>query len=162
MAAGTGANDTTRPSQRWHLLTGYYGLLQVLHLLVLGYGLKVYLQTGTFGFPAPPPEAGWTEQAEWFLVGNGVLDALIGIVAIIFVIGYFGKRTWSQALGLVCLTASLCSGGFFIIGTLASGAWRSHPGNYAGLVLVFLPVLLLFGMMIRTAMHKSPAALALV
>ena len=148
--------QSAQPSFFFRLLTGYYGFLQAVHLLILAYGLIVYIQSGTIGFPAPPPEVGWTGQAEAFLLGNGALDSIIGVAAILFVIGFFRQREWSQALGLVCLTASLCSGGFFVIGTLASGAWRVHPANYAGLVLVFTPVVMLFLMMIQSAWRSSP------
>jgi len=149
-------NERALPSFSLRLLTGYYGLLQVVHLFVLAFGLKVYIQSGTIGFPAPPPRPGWEEQAEAFLLGNGALDAIIGVAAILFVIGFFKQQEWNQALGLVCVTASLCSGGFFVVGTILSGAWVAHPANYVGLVLVFAPAGMLFIMMIQSAWRKSP------
>ena len=51
-------NERAQPSFSSRLLTGYYGLLQVVHLFVLAYGLNVYIQSGTIGFPAPPPRPG--------------------------------------------------------------------------------------------------------
>ena len=149
-------NERAQPSFSSRLLTGYYGLLQVVHLFVLAYGLNVYIQSGTIGFPAPPPRPGWTEQAEAFLLGNGALDAIIGVAAILFVIGFFKQQEWNQALGLVCVAASLCSGGFFVVGTILSGAWATHPAKYAGLVLVFTPVAWLFILLFRDAMRRSP------
>jgi hypothetical protein len=47
-------------------------------------------------------------------------------------------------IGIICVTASLCSGGFFVIGTILSGAWAFNPLNYIGLVIVFTPVVALF------------------
>ncbi|TFH36719.1 MAG: hypothetical protein E4G99_04265 [Anaerolineales bacterium] len=142
------------------LLTGYYGLVQVLHLVVLACGLVGYIQSGTIGFPAPAPLEGWTDQAEAFLLGNGALDAIIGAGAILFVIGFYKGKEWNRTLGLICLTASLCSGGFFIFGTAASGAWQVHPANYAGLILVFTSVVVLYLMMIRSALRAVAPAIA--
>jgi hypothetical protein len=131
----------TRPLRR---LTIYYGLLQIAHLLVLGFGLLYYIRTGTISFPAPPPTGGWDEQAIYFLLGNGILDAIIGVGALIYVIRFIRGKPGSELIGVVCVTASLCSGGFFVVGTVLSGAWTINPVNYFGLVIVFVPVIALF------------------
>ncbi len=137
---------------RWlRSLIIYYGVLQILHLVVLGFGLLVYLWTGTFGFPAPPPVDGWSRQATFFLIGNGVIDAIIAAAALISVDSFLKDRVWAIPLGLICVTASLVSGAFFVLGTAMSGAWVIHPLNYFGLVLVFTPVLFLFVLLARAA-----------
>jgi hypothetical protein len=125
-------------------LTFYYGLLQSAHLLILGYGLLHYLRTNRIGFPAPPPPGGWDEQTVNFLLGNGIIDAIIGFTALLYVIRFFQGRAGSDVIGIICVTASLCSGGFFVIGTILSGAWAFNPLNYIGLVIVFTPVVALF------------------
>ena len=132
-------------------LTIYYGLLQIAHLLVLGFGLLCYIRTGTIGFPAPPPMGGWDEQAIYFLLGNGILDAIIGVAALIYVIRFMRGRPGSELIGVICVTASLCSGGFFVIGTVLSGAWTKNPMNYFGLVVVFTPVAALFIILVWNA-----------
>lgn len=136
-------------------LTFYYGLLQIAHLIVLGYGLLYYLRTRTIGFPAPPPPGGWDVQAVHFLLGNGVLDALIGFLALFYVSRFLrGQEGW-QLIGIICVTASICSGGFFVIGTVLSGAWISNPLNYFGLVIVFAPVGALFLSLLRSDVHRK-------
>lgn len=134
------SKPSNKPGRLWSTLAGYYGFLQSVHLVVLALGLVRLLRSGTLGFPAPPPSGGWSLQAQAFLVGNGVLDAFIAIAALIYTFGFFTRKPWSGTLGLICVTASLCSGAFFVFGTVSSGAWQAHPVNYIGLVLVFLPV----------------------
>ena len=135
-------------------LTFYYGLLQVAHLIVLVYGLLYYLRTSTIGFPALPPSGGWETQTIYFLLGNGVLDSIIGIAAIFYVIRFFLDRAGSELLGIICVTASLCSGVFFVIGTVLSGAWTHNPANYVGLVIIFTPVVALFITLVKTLTER--------
>ena len=136
-------------------LTLYYAVLQGAHLLVLGYGWRIYRLTGGIGFPAPPPLEGWSEQALHFMLGNGAFDAIVACTALFFVFGSLRGHPWSLPLGLVCVTASLASGVFFAVGTALSGAWRLHPLNYLGLVVVFSPVAFLFFELFRRAITSA-------
>ncbi len=136
-------------------LTIYYGFLQIAHLLVLANGLIFYIRSGTIGFPAPPPAGGWGDQTIFFLLGNGLLDAFIAIAALFYIGGYLKGKAWSEGLGLICVTASLCSGIFFIIGTSLSGAWVSNLVNYGGLLLVFTPVVALFFGLSRVVLMRD-------
>jgi hypothetical protein len=146
------AVNSDQPSRGFHWLVAYYGLLQMVHLIVLAFGLVYYLRRGTIGFPAPAPPAGWSDQAEVFLLGNGFLDAIIAVAALVYVIAYFKKIPWSRFLGISCLTASLCSGIFFVSGTVLSGAWNAHPVNYIALFLVFTPMVPLFVLVSKSAL----------
>jgi hypothetical protein len=153
------ANSSSQPPRIFRWLVAYYGVLQVVHLIVLGFGLVHYIRQGTIGYPAPAPPAGWSDQAEAFLLGNGFLDAIISGVALVYVMTYFKKTPWSEFLGIGCLTASLCSGIFFVFGTVVSGAWSAHPVNYTGLTLVFTPMVLLFLLTVRSALRTIPSSL---
>ena len=90
-----------------------------------------------------------------FLLGNGILDAVVAVVGLIFVLGYLRKMPWSIALGLICVTASLCSGAFFVVGTVLSGAWGAHPLNYFGLVVVFSPLVPLFFILVSDLVREG-------
>jgi hypothetical protein len=153
-------DNSGQPTRVFRWLVAYYGVLQAVHLIVLGFGLVQYIRCGTIGFPAPAPPAGWSDHAEAFLLGNGFLDAIIGGAALVYVIAFFKKEPWSGILGIGCLTASLCSGVFFVFGTVVSGAWSAHPVNYITLLLVFTPIVLLFLLTVRSALRPTLSSLA--
>jgi hypothetical protein len=132
-------------------LSLYYGGLQTLHLVVLAFGLFQFLRSGTIGFPAPPPPSGWSRQASAFLMGNGAMDAVIALLGLAYLYSFLAGREGSRKLGLISVTGAICSAIFFGFGTIFSGAWETHPGNYAALVVVFLPVFALFYVLVRTS-----------
>ncbi len=153
------ASAMMQPRTRFlRLLTIYYGLLQSVHLVVLGYGMTVYLQHQVIGFPAPPPSIPWQRQAINFSLGNGMLDAVVAVAGLFYVFGFLQGKNWGRVLGLVCVTASLSSGVFFVIGTALSGAWVADPLHYSGLVLIFSPLVPLFFLLFRDLLHHSSQA----
>ena len=82
-------------------LVYYLGVLQFLHLLsLLRAGLN-YLSDHTIGFPALPPDAGWTQQANWFLLAMGYTDALIIVLSFIFIYGVINDKPWFPTIGLI-------------------------------------------------------------
>ena len=130
--------DAYRPPAR--ALVAYYGLLEMVHLVVLAWaGIRV-LQSGALGFPALPPPGGWDAQVVPFLVATAVLDAVNVLLAWAFVYGYWTRARWAWWVGGITLTATLYSAVVFAAGTVASGAWQQHPVGYLALTVVALPV----------------------
>lgn len=137
-------------------LVGYFGVLQAVHLAALLGSVRVWLTSATLGPLAPPPMDGWSEQITIFLLGNGLLDALIAPAGIAFAIGHRRRAAWAGWLGSVALTGSLYSAGLFAFGTLAAGAWSAHPLDYALITALFLPVLPLFWLHARAVLGSGP------
>lgn len=127
-------------------LVAYYGMLQVLHILTLLRASVVWIQTGSLGFPAPPPTGGWTSQARHFLIATGMVDAMNVVLAFVFVYGVFRRKAWSVHLGLVTMTITVYSAVVFSYGTWMSHAWSAAPFEYALVSLLFLPPLVLAGL----------------
>jgi hypothetical protein len=123
-------------------LVAYYGLIEVVHSIVLIRAGLEFLATGSVGFPAPPPPGGWSAQATHFLIATGAMDGVNIVLAFLFVYGTFRRPGWRLLpwLGAVTLTATACSALVFAYGTVASGAWAHHPGTYLGMTAVFIPV----------------------
>jgi hypothetical protein len=126
------------------VLVAYYGFIQALHLVLLARAAFILWRGGPFPFPAPPPSGGWSDQARYFLLGTGVMDALTIVLVLVFVSAYFLRASWSMWLGIVTLATFNTSAALFGLGTLPSGAWGEHPVAYLGMVVAFLPILLLF------------------
>ena len=78
-----------------------------------------------------------------FLVATAVLDALNVLLAWAFVYGYWTRARWCWWVGGITLTATLYSAIVFVVGTVASGAWRHRPAGYISMVVVALPVIAL-------------------
>ncbi len=145
----------SRPSKVLRYLAAYYGLLQLSHLGFLGRALVSYLRAGTLPFPASPPDSGWSRQVLPFLFGMGAADALAAGLGIIFAVLLVFKGRIKPALGLVSLVIALTSALVFTVGTIASGAWGSHPGEYVSLVIVFSPLPLLFASLLGENQRKA-------
>jgi hypothetical protein len=128
-------------SRSWvRVLIAYYGVLQCAHLGALIRALVLLRTRGYLGFPAPPPENGWTLQALEFLFGMGVADFLNILLSLYFVFLFFKTRARWGYLGIATLSVSTFSALVFAYGTFKSGAWFLHPYAYASLVILFLPV----------------------
>lgn len=125
-------------------LAAYYGLLQLSHLIFLGRALVMYLGGATLPFPASPPVQGWSQQVVPFLFGMGAADALAAGLGIGFSALLIFKRRMETTLGLISLVIALTSALVFAVGTIPSGAWGDHPGEYAILVIGFSPLPFLF------------------
>jgi hypothetical protein len=126
-------------------LVAYYGLIEVVHSVVLARAGVEFLASGSVGFPAPPPPGGWSPQATHFLVATGAVDGVNILLALLFVYGYFRRPGWRLLpwLGAVTLTATAYSALVFAYGTIASGAWAHHPAAYLAVTAVFIPVVFL-------------------
>jgi hypothetical protein len=127
-------------------LVGYYGFIQVIHIIALAQAAALFIMTGRIPFPALPPLEGWSPQASHFLVGLGAADAVTAALAVAFVFGYFSQARWRVWLGTLTLTSTVCSAVVFAYGTMASGAWADNPLEYLSLVVAFTPVAVLFVM----------------
>jgi hypothetical protein len=121
-------------------LVGYYGLLQLSHLGFLGRALVMYIMSGVLPFPASPPNQGWSQQVVPFFFGMGAVDALAAGLGISFAVLFIFKRKIKIRLGLISLVIALTSALVFMAGTLASGAWEAHPGEYLSMVVAFFPL----------------------
>lgn len=126
------------------LLMGYYGLLQLAHVITLIWAGSVRLQSGQMPFPAQPPPGGWHPQAFPFLLGMGVLDAGAAGLGLYFIWHVLRGKQVDYRLGLISLTMALTSAGVFAAGTWAAGVWQLYPVSYFGMLILSLPVFPLF------------------
>ena len=134
---------------RW--LVGYFGIIQFLHFITLVRAGWYYLQTGSLGFPAPPPLDGWPTSAIPFLLAMGFTDAILIIISEIFVLGFFKQKAWAMKIGLVALSGAIATALVFAVGTMPSGAWLVHPAGYGILCVLFAPFLVLFIQLIKNS-----------
>ena len=139
------------------LLAGYYGLLQITHLIILSWAGMIYLSRGQMPFPAQPPAPGWQSQAVPFLAAMGAVDALAAGLGIIFAFQYFFCQRWLEKIGTISLTIALTSAAIFAVGTAASGAWSQHPVSYLSMVVAFFPAFVLYWLVLCGANIKKPA-----
>jgi len=136
-------------------LTGYYGVLQVTHLLTLAWAGLYFLRAGVMPFPAQPPAGGWNEQVIPFLLALGALDAAAAALGIWFAVQRVIMGKWRVTAGLISGTMALTSALVFAGGTYASGAWWEHPGGYLGMVTAFAPLLPLYLILIQDKRQDS-------
>lgn len=135
-------------------LVGYYGFIQVAHIIAIARAAIVLGVSQTITFPAPPPPGGWSPQTNHFLIAMGAADAVNAVVALVFVYGYFAGARWRVWLGTLSLAISAYSAVIFAYGTIASGAWAHHPAGYLSITMVFIPVavlMILFGVWVVAA-----------
>jgi hypothetical protein len=150
-------NRTTEKSQppRLRTLIAYYGALQTIHLSVLGWaGIRLW-QTGVIGFPAPPPEGGWAPQTVPFLLALAGADVLLIVLSLVFVYGYFRNRDWNKEVGLLALGGFHVSALVFGWGTIQAGAWSAHPGSYIAMLVLFIPVTVLLGSVLKEVFTRA-------
>lgn len=135
-------DDITNKLKR--ILVGYYGLLQLVHLVVLTAAGLLYLKSKDMPFPAQPPPGGWEGQVLPFLLGMGTVDAVAAFLGVWFAGIYLVFGTWKWIIGMISITIGLTSAGIFAAGTGANGAWIEHPLTYGGMVIAFSPMFILY------------------
>jgi len=126
-------------------LVAWYGLYQTSHILVNTRGLAILLSGRVMDFPAPPPDAGWSQDVVHLMIAIGILDLANAVAAMLFVWGYFKKTHWRMWLGTLTLTVSVYAAGIYAYWTYMSGAWAGD--NAIVYVIVngaFLPILVLW------------------
>ena len=126
------------------ILAGYYGILQTVHLFLLGRAGIIFIRTGRVPFPAQSPSGGWHFTTLPFLMGMGAADVFAASLGIYFVSQFFIKKQIKSVTGIISLTAALTSGLIFLIGTIPSGAWNQHFIAYLAVVIGFSPLLPLY------------------
>ncbi|HDP67534.1 MAG TPA: hypothetical protein ENN20_03410 [Candidatus Marinimicrobia bacterium] len=126
-----------------NFMIAWFGFVQSLHLLALFRALIIYIKTAQLPFPALPPPQGWSPQAEHFLVGNGIIDAVNIFLSLIFVYGFFKSKPWALKTGLISLTILLYSALIFGYATINAGAWSAHPFAYWTMALLYTPIFML-------------------
>ena len=141
--------DHTRIDRRIKKLTIYYGFLQTVHMAFLLRAGRILLNSGRMPFPASPPVGGWDPQILPFFIGMGIADVIAAGIGFYFLYLILVKDTINVSLGIISLTTAFSSGLAFLIGTIASGAWNQHFGEYIILVLVSIPLLLLYLSLLR-------------
>jgi hypothetical protein len=136
-------------------LTAYYGMLQITHLMILGRAILIYAQSNILPFPASPPPQGWSTQVIPFLFGLGAVDALAAGLGAFWAAGIFITHKMDEVFwGQISLSVAISSALVFAVGTIATGAWLFHPQEYFGMAIAFMPVVLLFFMIMFTKNTK--------
>ena len=128
----------------FRFLAGYYGILQIVHLFLLGRAGIIIIRTGRVPFPAQSPPGGWNFTTLPFLLGMGAADVFAASLGIYFVSQLFIKKQIKSVTGIISLTVALTSGLIFLIGTIPSGAWNQHFIAYLAMVIGFSPLLPLY------------------
>lgn len=146
--------NETKPSRTFRLMTGYYGVLQSLHLLLLARAGWCLLQKQQMPFPASPPLGGWPGPALPYLLGMGIVDLFAIGLGLVFSYSFIIRKEINIVLGLISLTAALSSGIVYLMGTIPSGAWVANPLSYLAVLLLFSPVIPLYCSLIRHAVRK--------
>jgi len=126
------------------ILIIYYGLIQTAHLVALVWSFVLFQKSGELTLLAWPPAGGWSEQARHFLITVGTVDAVNVLLSLLFVYGYFSGKRWWFWLGVTALTISMMEALIYTPGTLVSGAWSQHFAEYALLVVLYVPIVLLY------------------
>jgi len=130
------------------MLILYYGVLQGLHLLILVRAGLLLLSGQNNVFPVLPPPDGWQEQTWPFMFGLGGMDVVGILLALIFAYLALRKNKITDLIGILSLTIFISGAIIFAVGTLFAGAWRTHPVGYGLMTILFLPALILFGLLI--------------
>ena len=125
------------------ILITWFGFIQGLHFLALLRAMIIYSKTALLPFPALPPVNGWSAQAEYFLIGNGIIDALNIILSLTFAYGYFKSKAWAWKAGLISLTILLYSAAIFAYATINADAWSAHPFAYWSMAILYAPIFIL-------------------
>ena len=89
----------------FHVLAGYYGILQSCHLLSLARAGWFLLQGQGIPFPASAPPGGWPGTSLPFLLGMGLADVFAIVLGIYFAYRLFFRQEYRFVIGLISLTA---------------------------------------------------------
>jgi len=136
----------TKPDGAMPWLVGYYGVFQTGHFV-----LNVVYLSGLRpiqDFP-PPPAEGWHPQATALWTSMGLIDTAIALLALYFVLAFFGGRRQALWAGLVSLTTFAYNTFIFNYSAVVTGAWELHPVEYVVIDAVSIPLLILFAMVVR-------------
>lgn len=136
-------------------LAAYFGILQTLHFLALLRAGILFITENRIGFPAPPPGSGWSPETVPFLLAMAETDVILIFVSWFFVYRVFTQKPGQMIWGLLSTTGALTTGLVFALATIPSGAWQTHPIAYGTMVFLFLPVILLFGVLVRSLINKT-------
>jgi hypothetical protein len=136
-------------------LIAYYGILQSLHLVVLVRAGVILLLQGRFPFPILPPPGGWDPQVIPFMLGLGTTDLTGILLGLFFVYRALIKGALYRRLGVISLTIFITGAVVFAFGTLPSGAWAAHPVAYGPMVILFLPIIILYGWLLRSNITRK-------
>ncbi|MCF7822681.1 MAG: hypothetical protein K9N35_00770 [Candidatus Marinimicrobia bacterium] len=136
------------------ILIYWFGLIQVLHLMVLIRAGFIYLNQHTIVFPAAPPVLGWTDQSMHFLLAMGIVDSLIIVCSLIAVFGFQTGKSWFPLSGLCASGASIVTALVFALGTIPSTAWQANPWAYAIISILFVPHIFLFMKLYALLSHQ--------
>lgn len=131
-------------------LVGWYGFFQTGHFLFNGLYL---LHPGTPPFPQPPE--GWLSQTVHLLNGMAASDLVNALLSLVFVYGYFTRAKWRMWLGTLTLAISVYAMTVFAYGTIGMGAWIGNLFGYLWSYILFVPVVMLFGLVSKWTVKGS-------
>ena len=92
------------------------------------------------------------------MFGLAGTDVVAIFLAFIFVYQAYFKNKIRDLIGILSLTIFISGAIIFAVGTLFTGAWRSHPVGYGLMAILFLPVLILYGFLINRLSNKEQDA----
>lgn len=137
-------------------LVRYYGAVQVVHFMALLVESWHWTRSGVPAILAPPPAAGWSDQALYLLLGTGVADGIVVPFSVLFAWGWLRGKRWAGWLGALTLGASVFSAIIFGVGTVPTGVWAERVA-YTIEAVLFAPIGLLFILYIRHLLASEPA-----
>jgi len=135
-------------------LAGYYGILQLAHMFILGRAGLILLRYGTVPFPASPPPEGWNAAVIPFLMGMAAADVIAASLGIYFSYSLLIRNKRKLLAGIISLTIALSSAIVYLVGTLPAGAWVHNPLSYLIVLLAFSPIIPLFLLLLRETSAK--------
>ena len=136
-----------------NLLVAWFGIFQVTHLLIHLLGLSELSSERTSLFIYSNLKRLLNNDLAFILT---ILDIIYGILSVVFVLGYFNQKKWSQALGLVTLVLSANSFALFDYIMIAGESWKSHLFEFLYVNIGFFPILFLLGLFYYFSVRTIP------
>lgn len=126
------------------LLWLWFVAFQAVHIGINVRGLAQMTSGRGIGFPAPPPEGSWTEQALAFLMAMALVDLANAALSVAAGTALLLGRASLRPLALIGVRVSIYAALVFDLATWWSGAWRGPSSwSYVAINALFVPVVTL-------------------
>ena len=147
--------DTKTLPVRLRLLSYYYSILQLCHLIFLSRAGFIYLSGGQIPFPAQPPPGGWASETIPFLLGMGAVDAFAAGMALYAGWILITKAVFEEKIWVLSLNIAISSAIVFCFGTIPTGTWGANSVGYGILGVVFAPLPFYYAYLMRFWFQKD-------